>query len=194
MMSSTHRTCPPGPAASRAVRWLRVSRTAATTTAPPGSGTAAPRASSVFTTWASPLSPSGGSTSTAFAVRGLTRVSSAGSVVRPLRQMIRVVPVPVPVPVPATEVEISSSISTLSFGARTAMADLRRLAFAATNSPTTGKIWFDQPSSTVCPDSSTVEWPRRSSMMRRSMPVVIRPTSVDTNSRAVRARATEAST
>ncbi len=188
MMSSTHRTCPPGPAASRAVMWLRVSRTAAPTTAPPGSGTAALRASRVFTTWASPASPSGGSTSTAFAVRGLSRASTVGSVVRPLRQMILVVPVSV------TQAEISSSISTLSFGARTATAERRWLALAATSSPTTGRIWSDQPSTTVCPVSSTVEWPRRRDMMRRLMPVVIRLTRVDTKSSATRASVTEAST
>ncbi len=74
------------------------------------------------------------------------------------------------------------------------MADRRWLAFAATSSETTGRIWSDQPRTTVCPASSTVECPRRRARMRPLMPVVIRLTSVDTNSRATRASVTEAST
>lgn len=191
-MSSTHRTCPKGPAASLAVMWLRESRTAATTTAPPppAPGTAASRASSVFTTWASPESPAGGSTSTAFAVCGLTRHSSVGSVVLPLRQTIRVRPLALSL----TRVEISSSIRTLSCGASTAMAERRWFAFAATSSAITGNTWSDHPSTTVCRVSTTVEWPRRSDMMRPLMPVVIRLTRVDTKSSATSARDTEAST
>ncbi len=122
------------------------------------------------------------------AVRGPTRASTVGSVAAPLRQMIFVLPVA------GTPAEISSSISTLSLGARTVTAERRWLAWAATSSDATGKIWSDQPRTTVCPASWTVECPRRSSMMRRSMPVVIRPTRVDTKRRATRARATDAST
>ncbi|GGX19170.1 hypothetical protein GCM10010353_37960 [Streptomyces chryseus] len=181
-------TCPPGGAASVAATWLPASRTAATTTAPPAAEAGELSASRVFTTRESPSSPLGGRISTAFAVHGLTLARSAGSVVRPFRQMIRVEPVR------GRWVEISSSISTLSLGARTAMAAPRWLALAATSSVTTGKIWSPHPSTTVCPSSMTVECPSRSAMIRWLIPVVIRLTSVDTNSRATSASDTDAST
>lgn len=118
-MSSMASTRPRGPAASVAVRWWCASWTAATTMASPVPGVSALRASRVFTTWASPSSPSGGSTRMAFAVCGLTLARTAGSVVQPLRQTMLVVPVA------RRRAPISSSISALSLEARTVTVDRR---------------------------------------------------------------------
>ncbi|CAM5395063.1 hypothetical protein STENM223S_03642 [Streptomyces tendae] len=131
---------PSGPAARRAARRYRSSRTAATTG---GRLFSAARvflsASSVLTTSASASGRSCGRISTTPAVAGLVRGSTDGSVVGPLRQISRVRPVA------PTLVLSASSIRVLFRSASTATADLRWLALAATSSPTTVKTCSDHP-------------------------------------------------
>ncbi len=78
--------------------------------------------------------------------------------------------------------------------ASTATAPYRWLALAATSSPTTVNTCSDQPSTTECPCSTTVERPRRRAVRRSVSPVVIRPTRVETYTRATSASSTDNST
>ena len=99
----------------------------------------------------------------------LASARSPWSIGSPVRQTIRVRPVD------PTLSRISSSITTLSFGARTTMHARGRLAFAWTSSEMTVKICCDQPRITVWPASMTRERPLRSSSSFPSMPLLMTP-------------------
>ncbi len=119
---------------------------------------------------------------------GLVSASTAGSADGPLRQISRVRPVG------PTLLYRASSMAVLSRSARTATAEPRWLAPAATSSPTTVNTCSDQPRTTTWPCSTSVERPRRRAMSRSVSPVVMRPTRVETYTRATRASSTDSST
>jgi hypothetical protein len=124
-------------------------------------------------------SPSGASTMMERADSWLPMRRSVTSTGEPVRQMTRV-----PRRSPARS-RISSSISTLSRGARITTAARLRLSFAIASSPRIVITASDQPRISVWSVSSTRERPRRSSISRVSSAVEITPMSaLTTNSPA----------
>ncbi|MEU6977601.1 hypothetical protein [Streptomyces sp. NPDC046371] len=71
-------------------------------------------------------------------------------------------------------------MSSLSRSARTTTAPRRRCACAASSSATSVGVCSDQPRTSEWPRSTTVDWPRWSSVSRSVIAVVTRPTSVET--------------
>lgn len=176
--TSTSRTTPRVPAASRAAVRNRSSRTAATTGGPAPAPSRARRANSTRTTSASAASSSPGSTRTQCAAAGVSSARAAGSVGAPVRQTTRM-----PRVIPSAALR-SEAITAESRSASTATAPRTLPAWSRIISPTTVNTWSDQPSTTACPFSSTLDRPRRSSSKRSPSPVVITPTRVDTSRRS----------
>jgi hypothetical protein len=127
----------------------------------------------VLMTWESGSSDSGGRTMMDREPWGLTISRSARSIGLPVLHTTFVFFVE------PTRPRISSSISTLSFSASTAMqAPFLRFSFAVVSSLMIVKIWGDQPRMTVWSCSTTNERPLRSSSTFCSIPLVRTPMRV----------------